>query len=294
MKSICEFYQTAKGFICLLMLFNACLSSCDDDNLLGKTTVDGGVEFCFNLPKTRAIIDEETGRGTFENNDEVGLYADENGSHRYHQLTLQGGHWQPFLKPSDLGKSKVMLTAFYPAPQTPVEPELHVITCAVQTDQSSEEGYLQSDLLGAQHEMIMNNSDKEVSMTFCHLMHRLNISLTGLDTNASDFALEVYGRTQGLFDISAKGSLQPDEDSPEEWIIPHKTGDGRYICLIAPQPVDIGEDRIRIVCNGKTYNYKFSDGIVGDSQNLESGKETNVQLRFTEQSGEPSEWGLCR
>lgn len=289
MKSICKFYQMIKGFFCLLLLFNVCLSSCDDDNLLGETTLDRGIEFYFDMPKTRAIVDEETGTGFFEDNDEVGLYADENGIHRYHRLTLQGGHWLPFLKPSDLGKSKVTLTAFYPAPENPVEPELHVITCAVQTDQSSEKGYLSSDLLGAQHEMTMDNPDKEISMTFRHLMHRLNISLTGLDTNAPDFAIEVYGRTQGLFDISAKGSLQPDEDSPEEWIIPHKMGNGSYVVLFAPQPVDIGEDRIRIVCNGKTYNYKFSDGIVGDSQNLESGKETNVQLRFTEEAGEPSD-----
>lgn len=286
MKSLFKFNRI--GFLCLL-IFAACLSSCNDDNLLDENTQDGSIEFRFNLPQTRAIIDEQTGAGSFADNDEVGLYAYESGNHRYHLLTLKGGHWLPSLKPVDLGKNEVMLSAFYPAPQTPAESGTQSIVCVVQTDQSTADGYQQSDLLGAQYTMTMNNPDKEIIMTFSHLMHRLNITLTGLDTEAPDFAIEVYGRTQGIFDLSAEGILQPNADSPEEWIIPHKTGNGTYTVLIAPQPVDIEKDRIRIVCNGKTYNYKFPEDNIGGSKILESGKETNVTLNFKESDSKPSD-----
>ena len=286
MKSLFKFNRI--GFLCLL-IFAACLSSCNDDNLLDENTQDGSIEFRFNLPQTRAIIDEQTGAGSFVDNDEVGLYAYESGNHRYHLLTLKGGHWLPSLKPVDLGKNEVMLSAFYPAPQTPAESGTQSIVCVVQTDQSTADGYQQSDLLGAQYTMTMNNPDKEIIMTFSHLMHRLNITLTGLDTEAPDFAIEVYGRTQGIFDLSAEGILQPNADSPEEWIIPHKTSNGTYTVLIAPQPVDIEKDRIRIVCNGKTYNYKFPEDNIGGSKILESGKETNVTLNFKESDSKPSD-----
>ena len=286
MKSLFKFNRI--GFLCLL-IFAACLSSCNDDNLLDENTQDGSIEFRFNLPQTRAIIDEQTGAGSFADNDEVGLYAYESGNHRYHLLTLKGGHWLPSLKPVDLGKNEVMLSAFYPAPQTPAESGTQSIVCVVQTDQSTADGYQQSDLLGAQYTMTMNNPDKEIIMTFSHLMHRLNITLTGLDTEAPDFAIEVYGRTQGIFDLSAEGILQPNADSSEEWIIPHKTGNGTYTVLIAPQPVDIEKDRIRIVCNGKTYNYKFPEDNIGGSKILESGKETNVTLNFKESDSKPSD-----
>lgn len=282
MNFICKFNQTTKGLFCFLILFAACLSSCNDDNLSSGSMADGGIEFRFNLPQTRVSIDEQTGIGSFENNDEVGLYADENGNHRYHLLTLQGEHWLPLLKPNDLGKTSVVLTALYPAPQIPAEAGIHDLTCTVQTDQSSKEGYQQSDLLGAQHELNLRNPGKEIPMTFRHLMHRLEITLTGIDTNDPSFAIAVYGRTQGKFNLSAKGTLQPDEASPEEWITPHKADDGSFIVLIAPQPVDIGKDRIRIMYNGKEYNYKFPENSVGGSATLVSGKETRITLNFKE------------
>lgn len=287
MKSIFKFNQI--GFLYVLIVFAACLSSCDDDNLPGENTTDGNIEFRFNLPQTRAVIDEQTGEGAFEDNDKVGLYAYESGSHRYHLLTLQSGHWLPSLKLADLGKNEVMLSAFYPKPETPVESGIQSVVCTVQTDQSTADGYQQSDLLGAQYTMTMSDAVKEIPMTFSHLMHRLNITLTGIGTEATDFAIEVYGRTQGTFDLSAEGILQPDANSPEEWIIPHKTGNGTYTALIAPQPVNIGADRIQIVCNGKTYNYKFPEDEIGGSKILESGKETNVKLNFNEAGGEPSD-----
>ena len=302
MKSIFKIDQTTKGFLCLLSVFAAGLSSCDDDNLSDGNVTDGSIEFRFDLPQTRAVIDEQTGEGFFEDNDKVGLYAYESGNHRYHQLTLQGGHWLPSLKPAELGKNEVMLSVFYPAPQTPAEQGTHVIAYTVHTDQSTKEGLQQSDLLGARHEMTMDNPNKEIIMTFNHLMHRLNITLVGLDTEAPDFAIEVYGRTQGMFDLSSEGTLQPDANSPEEWISPCKTGNGTYIALVAPQPVDIGKDRIRIICNPKTYYYKFPENNVGGSKILESGQETNVEFRFTELGGESSDgnfagkklwvWGL--
>lgn len=286
MKSLFKFNQI--DFLCLL-IFAAQLSSCQDENLPGGSMADGNIEFRFNLPQTRAIIDEQTGVGSFVDNDEVGLYAYESGNHRYHLLTLKGGHWLPSLKPADLGKNEVILSAFYQKPQTPVESGIQNIACGVQIDQSTADGYQQSDLLGAQYTMTMSDAVKEVPMTFSHLMHRLNITLTGIDTEAPDFAIEVYGRTQGIFDLSAEGTLQPDANSPEEWIIPHKTGNGTYTALIAPQPVDIGVDRIKIVSNGKTYNYKFPEDEIGGSKILESGKETNVTLNFNEAGGEPSD-----
>lgn len=108
MKSIFKIDQTTKGFLCLLSVFAAGLSSCDDDNLSDGNVTDGSIEFRFDLPQTRAVIDEQTGEGFFEDNDKVGLYAYESGNHRYHQL----GHWLPSLKPAELGKNEVMLSVF--------------------------------------------------------------------------------------------------------------------------------------------------------------------------------------
>lgn len=112
MKSIFKIDQTTKGFLCLLSVFAAGLSSCDDDNLSDGNVTDGSIEFRFDLPQTRAVIAEQTGEGFFEDNDKVGLYAYESGNHRYHQLTLQGGHWLPSLKPAELGKMRLCFLFF--------------------------------------------------------------------------------------------------------------------------------------------------------------------------------------
>lgn len=63
MKSIFKIDQTTKGFLCLLSVFAARLSSCDDDNLSDGNVTDGSIEFRFDLPQTRAVIAEQTGEG---------------------------------------------------------------------------------------------------------------------------------------------------------------------------------------------------------------------------------------
>ena len=68
MKSLFKFNQI--GFLCLF-IFAAQLLSCQDENLPGGSMADGNIEFRFNLPQTRAIIDEQTGVCSFVDNDEV-------------------------------------------------------------------------------------------------------------------------------------------------------------------------------------------------------------------------------
>lgn len=282
---ICKLCQATNGFFYFLVLLAICLSSCTEDNLPNENATNDGIEFHFNLPQTRAIIDDN-GSGSFEENDKIGLYIDDNeGPRQYCTLKMQNGRWIPLLNRKVLGTIRTLFTAFYPAPQTPVEEGYLWAYYTVAVDQSSEDGYRQSDVLAAQYDMVTSNNETSIPMTFRHQMHRLNITLTGLKTDATDFKIEVYGQIQGLFDISKEGSMQPVDDSPVAWITPRKIGDNTYSVLIAPQPVDIGKDRIRITCNGITYNYKFPNNTVGDSNNLESGKETDVKLHFSEQDG---------
>lgn len=285
------FYYLHKILIPLFIVVTLAVgvTSCsNDDAFADGVPGEPGISFRFYLPQTRAAIGED-GTGSFEEGDEVGLYAYESGLHNYHLLSLQGGAWLPRLSAEELGEIRVSFTAFYPAPQTPAESAVRNVYCTVETDQSGEDGYRKSDVLGAQYESAVSDLGAEIPMTFRHLMHRLNITVTGLDTGTPDFNIKVYGRTKGMFDLSRSGMLQAVDDAPTEWIVPHSTGEGTYAVLLAPQPVDIGSDRIRIVCNGKTYNYRFPDNEIGGSRMLESGKETDVELRFTEEGEEPSD-----
>lgn len=268
------------------------LGACTDlDETVGMSD-DGYVRFSFAtsdrpVAESRAVIDDGTGKGTFEDGDEIGLYVYESGKHQYHLLDRQGGQWLPYLKREELGEIRPTLTAIYPAPQTPVEPDVHEVYCKVEKDQSGG-GYQKSDVLGTQRSIAASEIGSEIQMTFQHLMHRLNITLEGLDTSAPDFAMEVYGRTQGKLDFFMEDMLLPVDNSPVEWIIPRKTGEGAFVVLLAPQPVNIGKDRIKIRCNGKDYTYKFPSSLPGGGgKNLESGKETTVTLRFTEEGDQP-------
>lgn len=283
-----QFYHLHKTMLLsVVVTLAAGFTSCSSNDALAEDAPGNrGISFRFELPQTRAAIGED-GAGSFEEGDEAGLYAYESGLHNYHQLTLQGGEWLPRLRAEELGEIRVLLTAFYPAPQTPAEPDMRYIYYEVETDQSDDGGYSRSDVLGAQYESAVGDLGAEIPMTFRHLMHRLNITVTGLDTSVPDFDIKVYGRTRGLFDLSRGGRLQAVDDAPTEWIVPRRTGEGTYAVLLAPQPVNIGSDRIRIVCSGKTYNYRFPGNEIGGSQMLESGKETEVELRFAEKGEEP-------
>lgn len=82
------------GTLCYL------LSACNDD-VMDPTEISGNdiLKLNFSTIDTRADLDD-SGVGTFSENDKIGLYIDNGAKIEYRELTLVSGEWQPLLRRS--------------------------------------------------------------------------------------------------------------------------------------------------------------------------------------------------
>ena len=283
MRKTKEILQT--GFYLLLLL----LASCTDEPELSEPDMAEYLTLSFNKedfsPTSRANMNQD-GMGTFVDGDKVGLYIHDGNTHTFRILERQGGQWLPRISRSELGGIRTQFTALYPAPENPIDPLDNWSYHTVETDQSGD-GYAKSDLLAAKYNMLTGSGENTLAMTFRHLMHRLRITVSGLDTAAEDFSIEVYGKTSGYIDVSSeKEDFIPDNKSGKAWITPRREADGTFVVLLAPQDIGIGEKRFKITCNGKSYTADLPSAV-GSSFKLESGKETTVNLYFGNAPDEP-------
>ncbi|EKC67490.1 hypothetical protein OBE_05423, partial [human gut metagenome] len=213
------------GTLCYL------LSACNDD-VMDPTEISGNdiLKLNFSTIDTRADLDD-SGVGTFSENDKIGLYIDNGAKIEYRELTLVSGEWQPLLRRSEFGSGALTISAHYPA-RTDISAQAEDAKISIAENQTSD-GYAQSDLLYAQR--TLPEGVLQADFSFTHLLHRIRIQCSG----ESNVSLEVHSRMEGSVNLLT-GDVSADDSFG--WIAPRKNTDGSFEAVILPQSAEVFRD----------------------------------------------------
>lgn len=213
------------GTLCYL------LSACNDD-VMDPTEISGNdiLKLNFSTIDTRADLDD-SGVGTFSENDKIGLYIDNGAKIEYRELTLVSGEWQPLLRRSEFGSGALTISAHYPA-RTDISAQAEDAKISIAENQTSD-GYAQSDLLFAQR--TLPEGVLQADFSFTHLLHRIRIQCSG----ESNVSLEVHSRMEGSVNLLT-GDVSADDSFG--WIAPRKNTDGSFEAVILPQSAEVFRD----------------------------------------------------
>lgn len=203
------------------------------------------------------------------------------GAAEKHENVLWNVEGNGKLVPSDAvhwAQTKAIITAYHPfnSQWTGLEHEF-----SVHTDQSTNAGYLDSDLLWAT--ATSSPMDMPVSLLFNHKLAKINITLTSTEvSDLSDAIIYICG-TQ----ISAKfnpstGELSATTSNVAD-IKASVTTESAYTAsaIIIPQVVASETDFIKIHHQGKEYCYTLAE-----SNTYESGKSYNFLLEIKRKGGD--------
>ena len=148
-------------------------------------------------------------------------------------------------------------------------------TFTVKTDQSTDGNYLNSDLLWIT--TTTAKTDKPVSLTFGHMLSKINVSLT------SDNIADLSGATISICGTSTSGLFNPltsdlSNVSDEADIVAATIASNAYTAsaIILPQQVKSGTKFIKVSHNNKTYYYSLSE-----DKNFQRGNSYNFNLKIT-------------
>lgn len=131
----------------------------------------------------------------------------------------------------------------------------------VKTDQSGT-GYADSDLLYA--EQTASKQNTAVNLTFRHLMAKINITVVNNDgqdmSDADIYITNTYTRSTFM---SGAASSNPVETSKTDIYAGKGNAEtdnkyGRVTAIIVPQTINANTKLIKVVWNGKVYDYKLS------------------------------------
>ena len=171
------------------------------------------------------------------------------------------------------GNSAITVTAYHPyhADWTGTN---H--TFAVETDQTTDEGYLNSDLLWAQ--ATASASDAPVDLNFTHRLAKVNVTLTSDDlTDLSHIGISICGThlsagfnpTTGLLG-SASGNVADIKAS-----VTTETAHTASAVII-PQTVGQGTKFVKITYDGRDYFHTMPDTV-----EFKSGRSYHFQLKLS-------------
>lgn len=249
-----------------------------DGNKIRITTTVGNFTSEDGAPGTRASINDDTGVGTFENNDKIGLWVmltqGSTAPETMQTLTYNGGGswsgcttvWENY-EAAMSADSKLRFAALYPAPQAGG----NETSFTVETNQSSPEDYEASDLLFAISEFAAKPQDGIVKLAFEHKMACLKITLNGDDAaNASVVVKDVETKCV----VNIDGSITTSTGNKAD-ITPKKTdGSNAFYTLIPPQTLTDGL-KLDITVDEKTTTHTVT-GTNGKA--LEGGSQYNIAL----------------
>lgn len=274
------------------LLFMAGLAACSqDDNLPGtdQSPADDAIritatvgDFTGEGVETRATINEDTGIGSFENGDEIGVYVldKDNALLSNGTATYDGAAWNSTLSWNDLPT---------PTPDAPIQFVAHFprqtigadgrLTFAVQTDQSVPGAYHASDLLMAGTKLTAKGN---VNLNFRHDMARLKVVLEkGWEASAE----EVNEATVVINNVNTEAqfkdygiSIQPPLGSPGS-ITPKKSGDrgtNTFYALVPYQNVAADGLELAITVGGKTVTHK----VAFSNPTLAPGYQRTIVLKL--------------
>ena len=155
-------------------------------------------------------------------------------------------------------------------------------TFTVNTDQSVESNYLNSDLLYAESKGV-SKSEEAIPLTFRHKLAKINVTLE------PEFRADLSGATISICNVDISTLFNPatgyvsDETSNTQEIKAGITTEESYTAsaIVVPQTVKSGKNFIRVVHNGKTYYYTLSSDkqlLEGYSHNYTLVVRGNTQL----------------
>lgn len=292
--------------ITAMMLAYLALTACNKEEFPpDRTTPDGNGnairitatmgDFTGNSPDTRATIDEASGTGIFEKDDQILVYAEPYGqtSDIFRTATFNGTSWEwdtPLQwsdLPEDGSGNGYTFIGYYPVPT--VKPDAYgYIVFTVESDQSTQAAYAASDL------MISGTSverGKDVKFKFIHSMARILVTLTADEDVTQEVVNNATVRIKNMrvnsqvnlwySSISVPPKPVYDNITP----LPSATSPGTFYAIVPPlQTLDVGKNWIEVTVDGQTFTYQVSG-----SDNLEfyEGKTTQVNLTLKRATPSP-------
>ena len=152
------------------------------------------------------------------------------------------------------GRREATITAYHPYNSTWTG---NIHTFSVNTDQSSETDYRNSDLLWATNRSA--KTEKAVTLNFSHKLAKINVTLTSTDIDdLSDATITICGTSITTGFNPATGALSEATKNVQE-IKAGVTAAGAYTAsaIVVPQTVPTGTRLIRVEHNGKSYYYSL-------------------------------------
>lgn len=265
-----------------LVLFQSCTE--EQPEYHGAVS-EGFLDLDFIIGETKAAISPD-GTGSFTEGDKIGLYVQGDNGLSYQELTFSGTEWTPMLRRSDFGDGKLVLSAHYPSCGEDADPTSHVLE--ITPDQRGN-AMQEQDILVSQAEL--ESGEYKTEMRFSHALHRLDISLDGLQDEP-----EVYVRSMTSGSINLLTGEAVAEGDDFQWITPYEAASGSYLAIIIPQsaePYRDGDGLVKVSAGGKDYTY-MAPATTQEGAGLEyfeTGKKTTVNLTFKE--GNPDLAGKC-
>lgn len=295
-KSNITAFVSAAGLACILLL-GGC--SQDDAPAPEDGTKDGNaIRFTSTIshftgddtPDTRATIDPADGKGSFENGDQILVYATPytQTSDLFRTATfINGASWEcdtPLLwsdLPEDESGYGYTFIGYYPVPTTTPDADGYIVF-TVESDQSTQEAYAASDLLISGTTV---ERGKDVTFRFVHSMARILVTLTAGEGVTQEAVNTATVRIKNMRINSQVNlwyssiSAPPDPVNDDITPLPSATSPGTFYAVVPPlQTLDAGRDWIEVTVDGQTFTYKVPGS---DNLTLFQGETTRVNLTLT-------------
>ena len=259
----------AKNLLAIALIATLGFTACsnDEEPTIGASGDIVQINGSVNGPKAKAVIDDNTGEGSFENDDVWGMYATVGGSYVLNNSTYTVGSTTLYW--SNLSETAlVTFAAHYPRiTATIADPAAYVFNAATATN---------PDLLVATP--VTKSKGEEVDLTFNHMMHQLLITLDKDPVKIPESLLDAEVTLLNM-KSSAKVNLLTGvvDASTASGTDAYPVKEGAAIFITAPQQLTAGTDWIKIELAGKTYTFKVPVGLT----ELQSGKRVTLALTLT-------------
>ena len=293
-KSNITAFVSAAGLACILLL-GGC--SQDDAPAPEDGTKDGNaIRFTStishftgdDIPGTRATIDPADGKGSFENGDQILVYATPytQTSDLFRTATfINGASWEcdtPLLW-SDLLEDEsgygYTFIGYYPVPTTTPDADGYIVF-TVESDQSTQEAYAASDLLISGTTV---ERGKDVTFRFVHSMARILVTLTAGEGVTQEAVNTATVRIKNMRINSQVNlwyssiSAPPDPVNDDITPLPSATSPGTFYAIVPPFQT-LAAGRIEVTVDGQTFTYQVPNN---DDLELFQGETTRVNLTLT-------------
>lgn len=294
-KSNITAFVSAAGLACILLL-GGC--SQDDAPAPEDGTKDGNaIRFTSTIshftgddtPGTRVTIDPADGKGSFENGDQILVYATPytQTSDLFRTATFNGASWEcdtPLLwsdLPEDESGYGYTFIGYYPVPTTTPDANGYIVF-TVKSDQSTPAAYAASDLLISGTTV---ERGKDVTFRFVHSMARILVTLTAGEGVTQEAVNTATVRIKNMRINSQVNLWYSSISAPPDPVydgitpLPSATSPGTFYAIVPPlQTLNTGKDWIEVTVDGQTFTYKVPGS---DNLTLFQGQTTRVNLTLT-------------